>query len=165
MCCQNAIFGTVIPSIDKINRNFPFTIMKSHYATAVQAWSNNAWDVIFEKIILEVLEDDFDLPEWDKKLVMLPELFDSIVSINDNLTKNNSSNAMVIIGLENNNIEALLDQQYRLQFSRYSLWWTRGSEFVDPCLIVTEGLPSVNQFSSMLNGYWKETDWNISKNI
>ena len=165
VCCQNAIFGSIIPSIDKINRSFPFTIVTSHEATAVQAWSNNTWDVIFEELILEVLEDDFDLSQWDKKLKMSPELFDSIISFNNNVTRNKSNKAMVILGLQNNKIEALLDQQYQLQFSQYSLWWTRGSDFVEPCFIVTEGLPPVNQFSSMLNGDWQKRNWNISKNI
>ncbi|MCK5817738.1 MAG: type VI secretion system-associated protein TagF [Psychromonas sp.] len=165
VCCENAIFGSIIPSIDKKSRYFPFSIVKSHHATAVQAWSKNSWDLEFEKIILEVLEDDFDLLKWDNKLQFLPKWFDPIVSYYNEVKENNTHNTMLIMGLETDNIETLLDQQYKLRFQSYSLWWTRGSDLVAPSLIITEGLPPVNLFSSMLDGHWKDRNWNISENI
>ncbi|XQW83485.1 type VI secretion system-associated protein TagF [Thalassotalea piscium] len=164
ICCESAMIGTVIPSVDQVSRHFPFTLAFEHSGSALQGWYKNTWSESFEEIILRVLDDDFDLDEWSvnlsKEKVEVNHLKTNVKSYqsDDKLKK-----AWVIQGDIPPSLIDLLHQQYAHHFGRYSIWWTLGSEIVEPCFIVTEGLPQVSQFVAMLNGQWQENSWNIAK--
>lgn len=164
VCGDFPVVGTFIPSVDKVNRYFPFTIVAQHNFTAVQAWYENKWDVNFEKQILEVLEDKLDLENWFIKFNIEPILIkgENINILNIN-SKDKIKKSWVMKGDHEPSLLQLLDQQYQQQFAGYSLWWTAGSDLVEPCFIVTDGLPQVSQFVSMLDGQWQQRDWNISE--
>jgi type VI secretion system protein ImpM len=44
-------------------------------------------------------------------------------------------------------------------FPAYSLWWTQGSERIEPSLLINEGLPPVSSFSGLLDGEWTRWGW------
>lgn len=164
ICCDSAVLGTVIPSVDQVSRHFPFTLAVEHNGTALQGWHENTWSEKFEETILAVLEDDFDLDTWstqlDNEKLELDKLTINVVSYesDDQIKK-----AWVIQGDITPKAIDLLHQQYNHHYGRYSLWWTLGSDLVEPCFIVTDGLPQVSQFVAMLNGQWQENNWNTTK--
>jgi len=162
VCGDSAILGTLIPSVDNVNRHFPFTLFGQHNLTAVQAWHQNGWDQLFEDSVLEVLEDEFDIEKWFNNLSKQVE-FNDITNIH--ITNIESSDSIkkgwVIKGEDSPNLMHLMHQQYTQQFNEYSIWWTAGSDLIEPCVIVTDGLPQVSQFVSMLDGQWAKRDWNI----
>ncbi|MCG6201229.1 type VI secretion system-associated protein TagF [Psychromonas antarctica] len=164
VCGDSAAIGTLMPSVDKVNRYFPFTIVAKHTLTAVQAWHENEWDVILETKILEALKDEFDLEIWFDKLADEVKLIDSDkISISNIESMHKIKKAWVVQGQFSPTILQLIHQQYYHQFKNYSLWWTTGSDLINPCFIVTDGLPQVSQFVSMLDGNWELRDWNISE--
>lgn len=164
VCGESATFGTLIPSVDKVNRYFPFTMVAKHELTAVQAWHENEWDAEFENKILEVLEDELDIDIWFNTFSeKLSPLDSSKISISNIESTDNIKKGWVIKGEVSPSILDLIHQQYNVKFGNYTLWWTNGSDLVEPCLIVTDGLPQVSQFASMLNGQWIEHDWNVSE--
>ncbi|WP_159819863.1 type VI secretion system-associated protein TagF [Colwellia sp. 20A7] len=164
ICCDSAIVGTVIPSIDQVNRPFPFTLATEHSNTALQGWYKNTWSEKFEKTILMVLDDDFDFDDWCSALsneeVEIQNIKTKVVTTesDDKIKK-----AWIIQGDVSPELFDLLHHQYSHHYGRYSLWWTLGSYTVEPCFIITEGLPQVSQFSAMLNGKWHENSWNVTK--
>ncbi|MDF5306615.1 type VI secretion system-associated protein TagF, partial [Vibrio parahaemolyticus] len=38
-------------------------------------------------------------------------------------------------------------------------WWTEGSTHIESCMFVSTGLPSIGQFSAMLDGRWQMWSW------
>lgn len=164
VCSDAAICGTLIPSIDKTHRHFPFTVAMKHNLTAVQAWKEADWSVELEDIILEVLEDDFNFSNWIEKLKTksyLPNI--DVIQIENIESADQVKKGWVVQGVIAPSLLQLLHQQYQQQFGHYSIWWTMGSELVEPCFIVTDGLPQVSQFVAMMDGQWIQRDWNLSK--
>ena len=162
VCGGSAVLGTLIPSVDRVNRYFPFTIVAKHNLTAIQAWHENEWDINFENKILEVLEDNLNIDAW------FNDLSDQInfkntddISINNLESSDSIKKGWVIKGEGSSSILHLMHQQYTQHFSDYSIWWTTGSDLIEPCVIITDGLPQVSQFVSMLDGQWQKRDWNI----
>jgi type VI secretion system protein ImpM len=43
--------------------------------------------------------------------------------------------------------------------SRYTLWWTSGSDRCKPSLVFAESLPSVERFAALLDGKWEQWGW------
>ena len=158
--------GTLIPSVDIVGRHFPFTVAIEHNNTAVGAWHENDWTENAEPIVLEVLEDDFNLNAWFEKLslkisnISIKKTTFSTQESDDKIKK-----AWVVQGSMSPEVLDLLHLQYSQNYGAYSIWWTLGSEFVEPCFIVTDGLPQVSQFVAMLNGEWQTYSWNTSEII
>ncbi len=164
ICCDSAIVGTVIPSVDQVSRHFPFTLTLEHNGTALQGWYKNTWSERFEQSILAVLEDDFKLEGWfaqlnDEKI----ELNSAIINVVSYESDDKIKKAWIIQGNISPALIELLHQQYNHHYGRYSLWWTLGSDLVEPCFIVTDGLPQVSQFVAMLNGQWQQHNWNTTE--
>lgn len=53
----------------------------------------------------------------------------------------------------------LLEQTLQSLFHTYSLWWTQGSDQVEPALLVTQGLPAPDAFTALLSGDWGAAGW------
>ena len=53
----------------------------------------------------------------------------------------------------------LLDRLLARSLEPYSLWWTLGSEDVEPVLIACRGLPPPDQFAAFLDGAWERWGW------
>jgi type VI secretion system protein ImpM len=41
----------------------------------------------------------------------------------------------------------------------YSLWWSPGSELVEPTLLISQGLPPSSGYAAMLDGDWSRWGW------
>lgn len=164
VCCEQGVLGTLIPSVDQVSRHFPFTIAALHNLSAVQAWYDNDWSTRFESIILDVLEDEFDLDSWFEALKSEEVIVNNEqISISNIESEDKIKKGWVIQGQLSPKLIELLHHQYQHHFGKYSLWWTLGSELVEPCFIVTDGLPQVSQFVAMLDGQWQQRHWNTSE--
>lgn len=166
LLCDSPVHGTLIPSVDQVGRHYPFSILATTNATPVATWQSKIWANLFEDKILQSLEDDFLIETWYQDLKTQHKdiegnnlIFKSIKSSDD---KNDS---IIIQGAHAFEALDLLDQQYKNQFGMYSLWWTQGSDLVEPCVIVAPGLPKVGQFSSMLDGKWQQRKWQYIKQV
>jgi len=52
-----------------------------------------------------------------------------------------------------------IDSVLGLLASRYTLWWTNGSDRVKPSFVFAESLPSVERFAALLDGKWEQWGW------
>jgi type VI secretion system protein ImpM len=55
--------------------------------------------------------------------------------------------------------EALLAQRLAALYDPLVLWWTEGSENVEPSLLFSKGLPQPESFAALLDGAWTEHQW------
>lgn len=164
VCCESGVLGTVIPSVDQVSRHFPFTLAALHNVSPLQAWHKNNWSASFENVILEVLEDDFDLESWFKALKkQQQQVSGEQINVSHIESEDKIKKGWVIRGEMTPEPIELLHHQYLHHFGNYSLWWTMGSELVEPCFIVTDGLPQVSQFVAMMDGQWQQRNWNTSE--
>jgi len=164
LLCDTAVHGTLIPSVDQVGRHYPFSILATTEASPVTAWQNKPWTELFESKILESLDDGFLIEPWYQDFKTKHQII-SVKSLSFRQLKNSDAQRESIMFQGSNSFETLdlLHQQYKYQFGKYSLWWTEGSDLVEPCVIVVPGLPQVGQFSSMLDGKWNLRQWNCIK--
>ena len=165
-----------MPSVDKVGRHFPFTLAKSVsggsnlFSLLVEENELDDWYDRAEEVMLSVLEEQqLSLEQFDNRVMDLPAFF-------TDTHKRNSDHEYSTATLLSNNawrirLESVtaLSQGYPLllhlligsRTSAYSLWWSDGAEFVDPSLLLCEGLPPVQGFAAMLNGDWRR--WGVKE--
>ncbi|QLE86826.1 type VI secretion system-associated protein TagF [Shewanella sp. Scap07] len=164
LCCESAMLGTLIPSVDQVSRHYPFTLAATHKGSPLAAWQQaDQWAPQFQQSILQVLDDDCNLETWLKEIASQIS-FPTAAPAHSIITQHTDpvKKAWVLQGHQHIEMHDLLHRQYSEQLGRYSIWWTEGSQWVAPCVVIAEGLPQVSQFVSMINGQWVERDWNLA---
>lgn len=162
---DQAYIGTMIPSMDKVGRYFPFTILTPvALPTAAQAFSKatSNWFETVEDLQFDALENKFEsLETFDDKLTDLTPPWSSQsdtekqeMDLSNPLHLTLSSAAAI----SEQGSYLWLSQQLKQQ-NNFSIWWTDGSNLTRPSLLFTQGLPEERLFTAMLNGDWKESGW------
>jgi type VI secretion system protein ImpM len=164
LCGDAAAAGVLMPSVDRVGRYFPLTIV-AMLATAddllavpvaAAAWFGKA-----EGLVRSALADAFDFDGFDAQVAALgaPTAGDA-----------GPATAVVEAGpglrLAIPSADAV-DQAYRRLAERFlsascprcSLWWTSGSEDVAATFIACNGLPSAEGFAAFLDGRWSAWGW------
>lgn len=177
-CGTEACAGILMPSVDRVGRYFPLTL-----AALIQRkellprlfFIGSEWFCKLESLALSVLEDEFDLEQFDRDLqghileTFLPpdEAFGFEQQQNqaggqaetqkipqDRVEAGNAGEAFV-------SLDACLKSKPRPD---YSLWCTSGSEMVRPSLLVFDGLPPPASFAEFLTGprgAWKNAAFSL----
>jgi type VI secretion system protein ImpM len=160
--------GAVVPSVDRVGRYFPATVaarLEDGPAPFRIPGHFEAWFARVEARLLEALDDEeaLDMEAFDAALraTVLPA-----TAPRESVFRAPSGPAPAAwrIGLEASGaVESaypdLLDALAEAGSSPYSIWWTRGSEWVAPSLLVCYGLPPVDGYAAMLGGEWQAFDW------
>lgn len=162
---DSAKMGTVMPSMDVVGRPYPFTLVADTDNLPVEVMESDALSLEYEDAVLAVLEDSVDLFSWRKEV-------EQVVKPSADPTKrykyfsspdeNKTAQVFEFTGTElgggvmKDVLHALLYKKY----GSYSIWWTHGSCLLSPSVIITSGLPSVNQAAAMFDGRWQQWQWN-----
>lgn len=164
ICGDVPAAGVLMPSVDSVGRYYPMTLVllqprSSHsfgFAAKAQQWFAAA-----EAAVLDCLEDGFELTVLDERLTGLAELsegpqdddarIEAMTEIGDGGLAFRVNGAAVDTWFPAA-YGGLLDCIVRQRFARYSLWWTAGSNHVQPGLRLYEGLPSESDFAGFLGG-------------
>lgn len=156
--------GIVLPSVDRVGRYFPFSIVTRLPPAAnpflvIQLYS---WFDEIEQLALSALSGHIQLEDLvqaiNRKLLELPP------SIQRNPLPEEHAGMLVEFTSESPGLEAayahLLDSQCRQNFSNYSVWSTAlGSERINPGLFFTRGLPNFRSAAALLDGQWTQWGW------
>lgn len=171
VCGRGAWAGVLMPSVDKVGRYFPLTTVCPIPLTAnpVSLTSDHSqWFVDAEKLMLSVLADDLlDLEEFDQEVGQLSLKLENIIDYGQDKTGTEGKFSLgpnwhlPLSGIGDALVSAaeLSRRMLEARFSTYSLWWSDGSELVEPSLLVSAGLPPANNFASMLDGNWQRGAW------
>ncbi|GAP75569.1 MULTISPECIES: type VI secretion system-associated protein TagF [Pseudoalteromonas] len=165
-CGANAMCGSFIPSVDAVGRHFPFTVAAITNSKPLDCYNNDFATQEYEDAVLNVLEDSVDLPSWFKSVneqYQQPkaDIEELLLTRSGDPSKESLSVMLAPSADANTLLHNLLSSRY----ANYCLWWTHGSCLVEPCLLVTPGLPAISQFSAMLDGRWQHWDWNHSQKL
>lgn len=156
--------GIVLPSVDRVGRYFPFSIVTKVPVAANPFISiqQDSWFDAVEEQALSALSGNIQLEELvqtiNQQSLGLP------VAIQRNPQVSESAGSLVEFINEAPTLEQayphLLDSHCRQMYSNYSVWSTAmGSERINPCLFHTRGLPNFRSAAAMLDGQWAHWGW------
>ena len=171
ICYTHAVTGVIIPSMDEVGRYFPLTLAHAGNHLVWDAYLNGQdWYDAVEKTLISALDEntaytklvdslesletpDFQgLPEYQTQTSLTGFDKSYMIPASDDLDR-----ADMLTGL--------LDKTYTRLLGNYSLWWTKGSEYVEPCLLVSSNLPAAGQFAAMFDGDWQQWGWSLEQVI
>ena len=168
ICGDNAWIGLMIPSVDRVGRYFPLTLASSVDNTSSLldiADQEEAWFSQAENIALSALDQNktFDSFTEDIDKLELPRRLTDIKNNESPRTDSKNSDHWRITMPESSsisdNISSLTAQLLAKSFSNLSLWWTNGSEKVEPSILISNGLPPAQGFSALLTANWEHWGW------
>jgi type VI secretion system protein ImpM len=138
-CCgDRLVAGVMMPSLDRIGRYYPLTIMapvRADLSATAIALGATAWFTRMEALALSCLADDFDFERFDTSI--LDEPFPSSESCESVL---GACGPGAFLALS-------LSDLIRSSGAAYSVWWTSGSP---PRYRVFRGLPPAEEFAQLL---------------
>lgn len=160
VCDTNAWAGVLMPSVDRVGRHFPLTIAAAMPGGAAMLdWlaQGKPWYDAVEDLALSSLEEGFVLDDFDMALQGLEPLAESVAS---------PAGFYGAAGfrLPLPGIDALMEGMPQLlgaALHNHSMWWSEGSESVEPCALLCRGLPAPGAFAGMLAGAWTQTGWQM----
>jgi type VI secretion system protein ImpM len=152
--------GTLIPSVDAAGRYFHFSVLRPVRGRAIDYWENRAWTQLTERLALEVLGDDFLFDQWHQQLKEMDEGLDGIETTSHNAEIVDPSTANPVFRFSDSfNQRVLLNHILAATANQSCFWWTDGADAVESSMVITNGFPSIGQFSAMLDGNWKLWGW------
>ncbi|MFK5914338.1 MAG: type VI secretion system-associated protein TagF [Woeseiaceae bacterium] len=161
---ENNWAGIMIPSVDRVGRYYPFSIVKKlpqninpfEYMQLQTRWFSE-----IETLALDSLDGKILIDDLVKELDDMDETFRSdYLRSGFNL---NSDTFQFDMSFSENSAASvyplLLDSMLMKSFQSYSVWQTTGSELFSPCLFSSQGLPDIQKMPAMINGDWKSYQW------
>ena len=161
LCSEQAYTGVFMPSVDRVGRYYPLVVaapLHTQQSTFALVLHAEHWFEQLEQLTLDALEDDFDLESFDGALLALgpaPMANRHHSDAPDSATWHCVlSDISLVQGLP-----ALTEHLVERSFGRYSLWWTSGSERIQPCLTICSAMPPTTGFAALLTGDWLRCGW------
>ena len=164
--------GAMMPSVDRVGRSFPLTI-----AMPMEAESD-PWPLLtdgapwFEQVESELLsaldEERFDIEDFERRVAGLGEVTDRQMS-----DQHRGLAAPGMLGapwrislgsLDNlsGRVAEISSALMSAVYGDFSLWWTAGSDYIQPSLLVCRGLPPPQGYTSMIAAQWTAGGWQDS---
>jgi len=165
LCGDNVWTGVLMPSVDRVGRYFPLTLaapLDNNCNLMTLVADNEAWFNRCEELVLGALQEDFELEAFDQDVeaLGLPTQQAGLQAKVQHRTARPAwhfdlpSLDTLDTGMANLN-QTLLKKL----LPAHSLWWTHGSERVQPSLLITEGLPPIESYAGLLDGNWVDWGW------
>lgn len=165
---NKGVMGTLLPSMDAVGRHYPFTVASTLEIAPIEVLNSGVFSLEYEDIVLKVLDSSVDLFSWRKEVAKSISTLNGSkkqLNISHSSDKNKDGEAFEFCGDELSS-DVLQDALHALLYKKhgdYSVWWTHGSCNIKPMMLVTSGLPPVNQVAAMLDGRWKHWEWNYTQ--
>lgn len=163
---QSTWLGVMIPSVDRVGRYFPFTVMVDagdcSPLAAIYGWQG--WFEQAQALALECLEDGFDPDSLESRLAALPDADQSLDGRRptDTWIDLHDAGRHYSLGssVSTRDVLAAIGTDALAEiYPSFSLWWTQGSERIAPCLLLDRGLPPANGFAGLIDGNFQAVGW------
>jgi type VI secretion system protein ImpM len=166
LCSEQPWCGLLMPSVDRVGRYFPLTIAAPLPldANLVQvALDGHGWFDAAEEVILGALDEKgFNLDDFDYRVASLGDLTGLAHAAATSTQTGYGSAWQLTLDPEARLSTAMPIVMHQLVLQRlgaYSLWWSSGSVYVPPSMLITAGMPPAPDFVAMLNGDWANSSW------
>ncbi len=161
---ENAWLGLIMPSVDKVGRYFPISVLSKvpvHANLFEFMLLQNDWFESVESLFLQALDGQADVDELMSAVDEIPLYNEMAYQRSGHL--NAQSAAVISMEFEEQSpasvLPHFLDSFLLSTLSSYSAWMTPGSELVEPCVSITQGLPKMAGIAAMLDGRWSHWQW------
>ena len=172
-CGPAPVMGLMVPSVDRVGRYFPLTIvaqlpLDANVVTAASK-THGFFNKIEQLVIDTLATDALDVERFDEQLMMLGHELEvsapssvRLDAMAGDVLDNQSDAWQVPIG-DASNLSSALEQVAAERLSALYrplvLWWTEGSSIVEPSCLITKGLPHPDSFPALLDGSWEPRQW------
>jgi type VI secretion system protein ImpM len=174
-CGAQAIAGVMVPSVDRVGRYFPITLVwqlpDDVIPLSVMTHCHD-WFEAAERLLIDTLAaDEVDFEEFDSRVISLGNELDvapstAVVVLEptgaQSITEAGGREWRVPLG-EVRQLDSVMDQvlyhRLRANLQPLVLWWTEGSAAVEPSCLLLRGLPPPRAFSAFLTGRWSAAGW------
>ena len=173
VCGPGAYVGSLVPSVDKVGRYFPMTVVaevpEGIAPLSVLAVCGDWFDSVERLLLRELEQEEGDFEMFDAETIGLATVLESRIA--DSIPIVSALGVGSMHGLDRvhvpvENLEALAGRgmsllQHALDCHErpVAVWATHGSERVNPNWLMTRGLPDASGFVSMLDGNWDSGGW------
>jgi len=173
-CGPAPVVGVMAPSVDRVGRYFPLTIVADVPAHVTPMAAASMADRFFdraEQLVVGTAEADLvDFEEFDRQVALLgddllPLRLPAPVVLQEGagrLVAAADGRCQVPIG-STAALPSVLDQLLAaclsVTYAPLVAWWTEGSAAVEPCCVLSRGLPLPRAFAAMLDGAWSAHQW------
>ena len=166
---QTGWIGVLMPSVDRVGRYFPFTVACALPIDCepTRAFLDPDWFDRAEQIALDALEQGLDPNSVDERVLALgrpsyrspatgrvPALPGAGVSTDTAWHAPCPSPGSFL-----ETYAVLLGHALGELHFAYSLWWSAGSDRVEPSFLTCQGLPKPDGFVALLSGEWSGCGW------
>lgn len=167
--CGEAVYaGVMVPSVDRVGRYFPLTVVATLPAETPCLplfAAGRTWFAAVESILMEVLHGQLtDIDGLERLLGDLEQGLPEVVRRLPCVTPARHDLGLVAV-LGNNELTQGLtgvsELLLRERFGNPTYWDTDGSVEMSPRLLVAAGLPQPTAFAAMLSGRFEPTQWRI----
>jgi type VI secretion system protein ImpM len=155
-CGPAAVIGLMVPSVDRVGRYFPLTLV-ADLPNDVNPIAVSAASVVFfdqaERLIIDTLAtENIDFEQFDDQVLALGEYLESI-TLPPRVVLDPGAAALLAEGTHAWQIpigsttelapifEQLLSQRLSSMYEPLVMWWTEGSSAVEPSCLIAKGLP------------------------
>jgi type VI secretion system protein ImpM len=178
VCGAAAVAGILVPSVDRVGRYFPLTIVwptPADLSTLEIALRYRSGFEQAEHLLLDTLAaEQFEFGDFDRSVMELAGHLEKSSGENTlRLTKVSAAKLAAASGRPRYvplRDAAALEAPALQLFGQFldaqggtAFWWTDGSAAVAPSWLMTHGLPHSTQYSAMLDGAWSEADWEVGE--
>lgn len=174
LCGEDAWAGVLMPSVDKVGRYYPLTLVaKTQAKQLTQLFAPDCgWFEALSKLALSTLEYEFDLQRFDEELARL-SLLDYVpeqtVMISSAMARGGSGKMAFQFQLDNDrgtpDAFCQLGNALAERFlSHCSIWRTAAHDEEKTNLLFCEGLPPRDAYVGFLNGQWPQHGWQLACN-
>ncbi|SER21087.1 type VI secretion system protein ImpM [Amphritea atlantica] len=142
--------GVFIPSIDSVGRKFPSLVavpVLSPLVCLKQLEDQEELLLQIEALLFDSLEDHFDFPLFCHQVINL-KLLPSYPSVD----LYRAVKPVAVMQNLQQHRDDLRHLDLKSEYSRPAVWWSEGSETIQPQLWLSDGLPDASQFRFFLTG-------------
>jgi len=164
ICGSNAWTGVLMPSMDKVGRYFPMTVVKllppamSPICVAIQ---NDTWFSQVEATLLAALDDESLDPEEFDQTVRSFDYSETDGALVENPAETGTGVRLPLsddLGIAKS-LFAFGSPEVQQRTAGLTAFWGSGSELVSPGLLLSDGLPTPHMFTALLSGTWLDCGW------
>jgi type VI secretion system protein ImpM len=159
--------GVLLPSVDRVGRYFPLTVVAElpaglapvRFARAAASWFSDV-----EALCTDALQNaDSELDEFDGALAASGARLAGLDQPASGVVFPGSAQqwhwpVRRVDELANALVDPLITSA-QAALRPLTLWWTTGSELVQPCVLLLKALPRPDSYAALLAGGWDDGHW------
>lgn len=168
VCGSAGWAGVLMPSVDRVGRYFPMTIALAlpQGVGAASLAAELTWYERAERAALSALEGDgADVEQFDNAVAGLGPVSVPLPDGDGIAHTTTGAPACRLQAISGDDfprlIPAIAHVLLEQRFGPYSVWWSEGSEHVEPQLLLCGALPIADRFADMLGGGWEPDAWEV----